>query len=175
MNLQSFVKGATGKINAASYIEAHRELLETEVSNITTPILSKMDKGEAYPSPTLTLLVRAVVSHLLSLKVAKEAKPITPKREKQTKPYSVTIHHCDGTEVLGAESSLQAQHFADNRLVANSDPHCYAEVYCARSNTFLMRVTRDQAFSRKDRRKPGPVCAKASNNASLSWRMKVKG
>jgi len=79
MTLKGFLYKASGKISAQAFLSQHREWLENgEVKEIISPILSKVDTGEMYPTPALEEIRLAVYSHMM----ARESQIIEEKKEK---------------------------------------------------------------------------------------------
>lgn len=174
MDIKKFIRGASsGKVSASAYLAQYREdLTKGDHYAVVAPILQKVDAGELYPSPALTMMVRALVDY--TLKVQAQPKVRERKATKPDAPYTCVVYGSDGEALYerGEDSIISAQRWSAGKLVAESDPHSYAVVY--RGEGEMARFTRDQAFGLLDGRKIGQAYRKTGSNGG-PWRMKAEG
>lgn len=191
MSAKGFLHKASGKISAAAFLSQHRCWLETgELSQFTSPILSKLDKGEVLPTPALEEIKVVVLSHHL----AEETRKAEAAMEKAAQPqvrknYLVTVYNAKGEiqtrknantgediELIETfDLSSQAEGWADRRLFEGT-PDWFATIEHTKIPELTRTVLRADAIARILREKRGPVMkSKPQGTSKLSFGMKCKG
>jgi hypothetical protein len=97
-----FLYRSQGKaaVSAKSFLEAHRQFLLTgTLRPLTEPLLVKLDKGEALPTPTLNEVRNAVYTHMVNETITEGIKKITKSESGEhhtNKNYIATIFDSQG-------------------------------------------------------------------------------
>ena len=171
MNHKQFlVKSGSAKISAMAFITSAREFLCTgELSQLTQPILSKVDSREVMPTPALDELRKIVYNHML---LQAQVKVNSPKSQvHSSKNYLASVYDNAG-ELLESKvfaSSVSAESWIDNQIVESIDD--YGVITCSHTSVEI-RVNRIDSIRRKWCDKGSPIMSK--KGTSHSWKnMKV--
>lgn len=170
MNHKQFlVKSGSAKVSAMAFIQSAREFLCTgELSQLTQPILSKVDSREVMPTPALDELRQIVYNHML---LQAQVKVNSPKQVQATKNYLASVYDSEG-ELLESkyfDSSVSAESWIDNQIVESVDD--YGVITCSHTNIEI-KVNRLDSIRRKWCDKGSPIMSK--KGTSHSWKnMKV--
>jgi hypothetical protein len=175
--------------SAAGFIAAYREyLVNSEVSYATAPLVEKLDKGEAYPTPTLGEIQRAVMAHIMMLDLlkAQESAEKSSKPSQTRKPFIAYIRDGSGKVCLDDEGKevkatfdlpQRAFDWVDRRLF-NSSPDCFGEVTHLRAHNPSKAtdyVNRDDSIARILKRPRTPVMkVNKPAQSGLGFGVKVK-
>ncbi len=191
MTPKGFLHKATTKAanNATAFIAAHRAWLETgELSNLTTPILRKLDEREVMPTPALEEIKNAVLFHFLAQETkaaeAAMAKRDEPKVQKayvaaiyDAKGNIVTYVNDDGEEkemIQSFDMSQDGERWCDRRLFDGA-PDWHGEVVSTKGLPPI-HVMREDSIARILKKPKGPaVHTKGVSTKSLGFGVKAKG
>lgn len=183
--LQKANRAAAGGA-AAGFIAAYREyLVNSEVSYATAPLIEKLDKGEAYPTPTLSEIQRAVMAHIMMLDLLSAEKSSKPSQTR--KPFIAYIRDGSGKVCLDDEGKevkatfdlpQRAFDWVDRRLF-NSSPDCFGEVTHLKAHDPSKAtdyVDRDDSIARILKRPRTPVMrVNHPAQSRLGFGVKAKG
>lgn len=179
-----------GARSAEGFIAAYREFLTTgELAAKTSPILAKLDKKEAYPTPVLRELQNAVMVHIIESdhrKMEKVQEQAQNPSSQTKKAWVATIYNAkgevqtriknDGDEedlIKEFEQSQDADRWCDRRLFDGA-PDWYAEVDHA-SLPIHTRIERQDAIARILKQPKGPtVQVKGKSTKTLGFQHKAK-
>jgi hypothetical protein len=185
-------KGFLAKTNtraansAAGFLVAHREWLMTgEVSQVTSPILAKLDMGELLPTPALKAIAVAVMGHIIATDRAKAEDAMEEQgKTGTTKPWLATIY--DSKDVIctrtledgeiedlvkGFDHSSEADRWVDRRLFDGASDW-YGVVEGMGTH---VRVERADAIARILKKPKGPaIHQRGKSTKTLSFGVHVK-
>jgi len=130
MTERGFLHKASGKVSAAAFLAQHKAWLETgELGELTSPILSALDRCEILPSPALNSIQEIVLGHMLAKESAKAENALLNPKAPKSYPWLATIYNAKGeiqerikddgeTEDLqkGFEKASDADRWVDRRL-----------------------------------------------------------
>lgn len=199
MTDKMFLHKSTTKaaVAAKSFIEAHRQfLLSGTLKKLTEPLIIKLDKGDALPTPTLEELKSAVLAHMLDVTVKQGIQQIKQHangaEHTTTKNYLATIYNSkdevqtyivEGSGevkdlVKGFDDGEHARDWCDRRLV-DGLPDWYGEIVHTKltinGEPWVATVERSDAIARIFRRKKTPTMhERGKSTKSLSFGVKAK-
>lgn len=191
MTPKGFLHKATTKAanNATAFIAAHRAWLETgELSDLTSPILRKLDDKAVMPTPALEEIKNAVLFHFLAQETKKAedamAKANEPKAQKayvaaiyDAKGNIVTYINDDGEEkemIQSFDMSQDGERWCDRRLFDGA-PDWHGEVVSTKGLPPI-HVLREDSIARILKKPKGPaVHTKGVSTKKLGFGVKAKG
>jgi hypothetical protein len=198
MTIKRFIHAAsTSKVSPITLIAANQEFLSSdELSDITGPILARIQNGDVLPTPGMNELCQALFAYSLVQKVKQAEKDLEKesnpgKGRATTKAYSATVYNekhevCQRINEKGNavnitanfDLSSEADSWADRRLIEGASDW-YAVIV---SNTMTgkdglplsLTITRDDAFARIYKQGRSAVCKGPAKSSSLKWVGKAK-
>ena len=188
MSLKGFIHKANGKISAESFLSKHREWLSNnnEVRELTTPILSKVEKGELLPTPALEEIRRVVYDCMM----VRENENILKQVDKNRRKYFAKKEGKFAAVILDAQEKVvleekpegwfelaksfdmpqAALRWVDRKLVDNAG--CFGVIQ-SNGNVYEV-VEREESLSRLLRQPKKAVCRRMSAGMSrLSFGVKA--
>jgi hypothetical protein len=145
MTAKSLIRKALAAKSATAFFAAYREFLLTgELTDITSPILAKIDANELLPTPGLKQITDAVFQHILAKDLEKAKCSLTKvakvRESKEQKPFVASIRNDDGEVMVhvtedGEEKELiasfnfpqDAERWVDRKLFAGA-PDWHGEI-----------------------------------------------
>lgn len=184
MTAKGFYKKLNSKAAASAlgFIAAHREyLMSGELSELTKPILDKIDAGELYPTPAILELKQVVACHILNMEKAKADKAIeraSRNSGRSSKAFEAVILDSVGRIVLDDDGKdlrktfdkpQEAERWVDRRLFEH--PNTIGEVI--HHGSPWETIERDDSIARILKRPKSPFMKRRPNPGNLSGRMKA--
>jgi len=183
-------KGFYNKLNskaaasALGFIAAHREyLMSGELSELTKPVLDRVDSGELFPTPAISELKQIVAGHILAMEKAKADKAIERSSRVSTrtaKAFEAVILDNAGRIVLDDEGNdlrkafekpQDAERWVDRRLFDN--PNTVGEVL--HNGSPWETIERGDSIARILKRSKRPFMKKSPTPGKLSGQIKIRG
>jgi len=164
-------KANSATVSAIAFIDQHREYLtQGEVSYATAAIVAKVDNGELYPTPALSEIKHAVMSHIMMVDLLKAQESIEKPKKVSKKPFSACIRDGSGNVLEDEKGKELRQNFdlpqrasewCDRRLFEQS-ADCFGEVFhrevhyeFVNRDDSLARILKPQRMALHKTNKPG--------------------
>jgi hypothetical protein len=175
--------------SAGAFLASYREYLTTgELAPLVSPILARLDAGQILPTPALTEVKYAVMTHIINTDVAKMEKVSTQSaaKGKTTKAWRATVYNAegvvqtretpDGPEELikGYDLAQEADRWADRRLFEGAEGW-YALVEHTTLSNVVSRIERNDSIARILKQPKGPsIQQKGKSTKTLGFGVKCK-
>lgn len=193
MRIETFVKRATGQVNAERFIAEHRNFLCGFKSVL--PILAMLERGEIFPTPALVNILTVLVTEkdpdVKDIEVVdKETGEITVKSlsqvekepaKKEPKTYTLFLFCKDDfggeecVETFEADLWQDVERLSHRTLFRKTDS-IYMDVYGMGVTTRISREDAVREILRCGPMRGGNTATKRTSKmtSSLSWGMKAK-
>lgn len=188
MSPKGFIKRATTAKSAIAFMQQYRTYMTTgELASILSPIVAKVDAGFLLPTPALTEIAHAVLTHVIARDVAKAETAMAKAQQSETSEnWMVQILDSKGQVCVrlkdngeeedlerGFEKASDAARWTDRRLEQGM-PDWHGEITHTPTNRVEI-ILRADAMSRILRAKKGPVTPRKSQSTqTLGFRTHVK-
>jgi len=189
MTPKGFLKKLNSKAAASAlcFLSKYREYLTSgDLAETLQPIVEKLDSGELLPTPALSEIRQAVMSHIIAVEAAKAEKAIaranTPARG-SSKAFQAVILNQAGLvqtyvnnqgEVKELRQNFklpqEAERWCDRRLF--DYPHCYGEVL--HHGSPWETIGREDSIARILKRPKGAVIKRSPTPGKLSGQIKIR-
>lgn len=190
MTAKGFLRKLNSKaaLSALGFLAAHRDyLVSGELAETLRPIVERVDKGELLPTPALSEIRQAVMSHIMAAEIAKAEKAIEKANKaggSASKTFQAIILDSAGRVQVsvnerGEQKELrqnfklpqEAERWVDRRLVEGS-PNWHGEVL--HNGAPWDEITRDESMARMYKRAKHPFMKRQASPGKLTGQIKIR-